>query len=118
MARMRRPNSTASRSMARATMRLLSAPPAFFSAQRRALSTTSRYSGIWAAAVISEGLVVASRGFHCSIEWRAPVSATVTVMVLSCWRRFSAMAVLPPLYTLGREEAAGLVEEPLLLVLV
>ena len=51
----------------------------------------SAYSFIWAAAVISDGFVVASRGLNFSIEWMSPVSATVTVTLLSC---SSTLAIL------------------------
>ena len=56
---------------------------ACFSAQRSAPSTTSAYSGICAAAVMSDGLVVASRGLNFSIDFRSPVSQTTTVIALN-----------------------------------
>src|SRR5437879_11991600 len=91
MPRIRRPNSTASRSSARPTT-LDSLPAACFSAQRSAPSTTSAYSGICAAAVISDGFVVASRGVNFLIEFRSPVSHTTTVTWLSCSSRLDMTA--------------------------
>src|SRR4051812_21515697 len=83
MSRMRRPNSIASRSVASA-MTFDSSPRASACAQRSAPSTTSAYSGICAAAVISDGLVVASRGLSFLIELKSPLSATTTVIAASC----------------------------------
>ncbi len=61
-------------------MALREAPEPFsLRAQASAPSTTSAYSDICAAAVISDGFVVASRGVNLPIEWRSPVSATTTV---------------------------------------
>ena len=50
-------------------------------------STMGWYCGICAAAVISEGLVVASWGRNFSIASMSPVSATTTVY----WRNWSSM---------------------------
>ena len=50
---------------------------------RNAPSTMSRYASICAAAVISDGFVVASRGLNVSIDLMSPVSATTTVMAAS-----------------------------------
>ena len=62
-------------------------------AQSSALRTTSWYSGICAAAVMSEGLVVASRGVNLRMEWMSPVSATTTVICFSCSRSDFGMGV-------------------------
>ena len=53
-------------------------------AHSSAARTTSWYSGICAAAVINDGLVVASRGVNLRMEWMSPVSATTTVTAFSC----------------------------------
>src|ERR1041385_4641287 len=104
MPRIRRPNSTASRPSARPTPGA-SAPPALSSAHASAPSTTSAYSGICAAAVISDGLVVASRGVNFLIELRSPVSHTATVIEFSCSSRDWAITRLP--FWFGRISGAA-----------
>ena len=47
-----------------------------------------------AAAVMSDGFVVVSRGLYFSIEWMSPVSATVTVIVFSWSRSESVIGAL------------------------
>jgi hypothetical protein len=53
------------------------------------------YWGIWAAAVIKEGLVVASRGLKVSMALISPVSATTTVISRNCSSRL--LLILPSL---------------------
>ena len=65
--------------------------PASFFAQPSASSTTCAYSFICAAAMMSDGLVVASRGLNLRIALMSPVSATTTVICESCSRRDCAM---------------------------
>ena len=87
-----KPKATASRSKARATTSFREAPaPASFLARSRVSSTTSRYSGIWAALAIRLGLVVASRGLNRRMASKSPVSATTTVISRNCSRRDLSM---------------------------
>src|SRR5262245_28182069 len=77
------------------TFSSLAPPPASFSAHARPPSTTSAYSGIWAAAVMSDGFVVASRGLNSLIELMSPVSATVTVILVNCSSKLDMVAYSP-----------------------
>ena len=69
------------RSMALRTRASLPAPaPASFFAQPSASSTSCAYSFICAAAMMSDGFVVASRGLNLRMALMSPVSATTTVI--------------------------------------
>ena len=82
------PNSTLRRSIALRTMAsLLASAPASLRAQASASSTSGAYSFIWAAAMMSDGFVVASRGLYLRIALMSPVSETTTVIWESCSRK-------------------------------
>ena len=85
ISRIFRPKDTARRSKAsEATCAAGADAPQSVRACFSVASSMPWYWGIWAAAVISDGLVVASRGLKVSIAWMSPVSATTTVISRNC----------------------------------
>ena len=92
ISRIFKPKETAKRSKAKETTSAAdAAAPKVARAAFKVSSTIAWYCGICDAAVISDGLVVASRGVNFSIASISPVSATTTVIAFSCSSKFCAM---------------------------